>query len=145
MLRVVQAIGVDLLLEWEQSRGRVNVHSDGEVDRLLLAIDAMAACAGAGRDSGDGPPDPDLVRERWSSVGECGWRSKADVVGSVVICLWTHDTESTFVHCGDGFQKYVFRVVRLLADNSADVVERDFLTYADAVAAFPEAAVRERK
>jgi hypothetical protein len=73
---------------------------------------------------------------------EAGSDGTALRIGSVVVVLHTRDTPESFLHCGDGIQKHLYRVVHLYADNSADIVEEDYASYAAAIAAHPEAATR---
>jgi hypothetical protein len=140
VLRLVRAVGVELILEHMRSmRDRRVAH---KADAFLAIIDrwqgAPSASASAEARGWEIPIEPDASIRR----GDIGWESRSPRVGSVVVVLHTRDTPESYLHCGDGVQKHLFRVVHIHADNSTEVVDEDYATYAAAVSAYPDAAIR---
>ena len=54
--------------------------------------------------------------------------------------LESYDGDTTFIRCGDEQQDYMFIVVHLDADGSADIVDCGYRSYQEAAEAWPEAA-----
>lgn len=138
ILRLVRAVGVELILEHMRAMRERRVAHDA--DALLAIIDRWqrAPSASAVARGWEVPIEPDAS----SRVGELGWESRSPRVGSVVLVLHTRDTPESYLLCGDGVQKHLFRVVHIHADNSTEVVDEDYATYAAAVSAHPDAAIR---
>lgn len=138
VLRVVQAVGVELILE--HMRRLPDRCVERETDSLLEAMARWqhAPSASASARGWEIPIEPDASIPE----DEVDWRNPSPRIGSVVVVLHTRDTPESFLHCGDGIQKHLFRVVHIHADNSTVVLDDDFATYAAAVAAHPDAAIR---
>lgn len=135
IFRIVRSVGVELMLEHRKEfEERIRRERADSILSLMDRI-GMTTSARSSRPS-------DTPFAIGSGSDEVFGSSQAPRTGSAVILLHEHDTMESYLHCGDGFQKFIFRVVHLHADNSTDVVEENYLSYAAAVEAFPEAAIR---
>lgn len=138
ILRLVRAVSVELILE--HTRSMADCRIECEADSLLAVLDRWkhAPSSSAAARGWQTPIEPDPSMQ----AGGIGSESRSPRVGSVVVVLHARDTPESYLHCGDGIQKHLFRVVHIHADNSAEVAEEDYATYAAAVAAHPGAAIR---
>lgn len=57
----------------------------------------------------------------------------------VVVKLESFEGSDTFLRCGNEFQEHLFTVISVHPDGSAEVVDSAYRTFAEAIAAWPEA------
>jgi hypothetical protein len=71
--------------------------------------------------------------------------SKAqDGTGHAIVKLESYEGRDTFVHCGDSEQDYLYLVVAVYVDGTAEIVDSSYRTAKEANEAWPEAVpVRE--
>jgi hypothetical protein len=60
----------------------------------------------------------------------------------VVLKLESYEGDDTFLRCGNDSQDYLYAVVAVESDGTAEVVDSSYRTAAEALAAWPEAGSR---
>ena len=60
----------------------------------------------------------------------------------VIVKLESFEGRDTFLHCGDDTRDYLYTIVAVDEDGTADVVDSGYRTFAEAVEAWPEARPR---
>lgn len=58
----------------------------------------------------------------------------------VVLRIESYEGEDTFLRCGNGRQDYLYAIVAVGPDGSAEVVDSSYRTMAEALEAWPDAA-----
>jgi hypothetical protein len=61
---------------------------------------------------------------------------------TAVVKLESYEGEDTFVRCGDDQQDYLFAIVRVDPDGSAEIMDSSYRTLEEALASWPEARPR---
>ena len=61
---------------------------------------------------------------------------------TAVVKLESYEGEDTFVRCGDDSQDYLFAIVRIDPDGSAEIMDSGYRTIDEALASWPEARPR---
>lgn len=64
---------------------------------------------------------------------------KTSVTRLVVLKLESFEGKDTFLRCGDDTRDYLFTIVAVDPDGSAEVIDSGYRTFAEAVEAWPEA------
>jgi hypothetical protein len=57
-----------------------------------------------------------------------------------IVKLESYEGDSTFIRCGDDQQDYMFLIVHVDPDGSADILDCGYRAYQEAAEAWPEAA-----
>lgn len=63
----------------------------------------------------------------------------------VVLKLESYEAEDTFLRCGDETQDYLFAIVAVEADGTAEIVDSSYRSMDEALRAWPEAASQQSK
>ena len=62
----------------------------------------------------------------------------------VILRIDSYEGSDTFLRCGDERQDYLYAIVAVDPDGAAEIVDSSYRSMAEAVEAWPEAAVAKR-
>ena len=73
-----------------------------------------------------------------------GVATKQSPTRHVVLKIESYEGEDTFLRCGNERQDYLYAIVAVDADGSAEIVDSSYRSIAEALEAWPEAATSSR-
>lgn len=62
-----------------------------------------------------------------------------------VVMIESYDGDDTYLHCGNESQNHLFCVVRVDTEGQAEIIDNGYLTYKEALEAWPEVDAEKRK
>lgn len=66
--------------------------------------------------------------------------AKGEKVRCIVVKIESYEANDTFVRCGNGQQDFLYAIIAVDRDGSAEIVDSGYRTFAEALEAWPQAS-----